>query len=106
MPINFLTIGHLTHDLIPDGFRLGGTVSFAAVTARRLGWLPGILTRVAPDGLFDGPTPTGAIDITGPADSPLAGVPIHLLPSTVSTTFMNLYRDGRRTQVIAARRVR
>ena len=103
MPINFLTIGHMTHDLIPDGFRLGGTVSFAAVTARRLGWQPGILTRVAPDGLFDGPTPTRAIDITGPADSPLAGIPIHLLPSTVSTTFMNLYRDGRRTQVIAAR---
>jgi 1D-myo-inositol 3-kinase len=103
LTINFLAIGHITHDLIPDGFRLGGTVSFAAVTARRLGWQPGILTRVAPDGLFDGPPPTQAVDVIAPDDSPLAGTPIHLLPSTVSTTFTNIYRGGQRTQVIAAR---
>ncbi len=46
--------------------------------------------------------PAGAVDIVAPNDSPLAGIPIHLLPSTVSTTFRNIYRDGRRTQVIEA----
>lgn len=102
MTINFLVIGHITHDLIPDGFRLGGTVSYAAVTARRLGWQPGILTRASPEGLLAGPPPAGAVDIIAPDDSPLAGIPIHLLPSPVSTTFRNIYREGRRTQVIEA----
>jgi len=34
----FLTIGHVTRDIHPDGtFSLGGTVTFAALTAYRLG---------------------------------------------------------------------
>jgi len=101
LPINFLAIGHITHDLTPDGFRFGGTVSFASVTARRLGWQPGILTRVAPEGLLQGPAPTEPVDVIAPDGSPLAGTPIHLLPSATSTTFTNIYRDGVRTQVVA-----
>ena len=101
MPINFLAIGHITHDLTPDGFRFGGTVSFASVTARRLGWQPGILTRVTPEGLLQGPAPTEPVDVIAPDGSPLAGTPIHLLPSATSTTFTNIYRDGVRTQVVA-----
>ena len=106
LSINFLTIGHVTHDLTPDGFRLGGTVSFAAITARRLGWQPGILTRVLADGLLTVRRPPSAVDIVAPDGSPLAGTPIHLLPSPVSTTFTNIYRDGQRTQVIAAGPIR
>ena len=102
MSINFLAIGPITHDLTADGFRFGGTVSFASVTARRLGWQPGILTRASAEGLLQGPAPTTPIDLIAPDDSPLAGIPIHLLPSSVTTTFMNIYRDGVRTQVIAA----
>jgi len=101
LPINFLAIGHITHDLTPDGFRFGGTVSFASVTARRLGWQPGILTRVTPEGLLQGPAPTEPVDVIAPDGSPLAGTPIHLLPSATSTTFTNIYRDGVRTQVVA-----
>jgi len=101
LSINFLAIGHITHDLTPDGFRFGGTVSFASVTARRLGWQPGILTRVAPAGLLQGPAPTEPVDVIAPDGSPLAGTPIHLLPSATSTTFTNIYRDGVRTQVVA-----
>jgi sugar/nucleoside kinase (ribokinase family) len=101
LPINFLTIGHITHDLTPDGFRFGGTVSFASVTARRLGWQPGILTRVAVDGLLQSPAPAEPVDVIAPDGSPLAGIPIHLLPSATSTTFMNIYREGVRTQVVA-----
>jgi sugar/nucleoside kinase (ribokinase family) len=102
LSINFLAIGPITHDLVPNGFRFGGTVSFASATARRLGWHPGILTRVAPDGLVHGPSPVGPVDVIGPDDSPLAGTPIHLLPSDTSTTFSNIYRNGVRTQVLAA----
>jgi 1D-myo-inositol 3-kinase len=102
LTINFLAIGHITHDLTPDGFRFGGTVSFASVTALRLGWQPGILTRVAPDGLLQGSAPTEPVDVIAPEGSPMAGIPIHLLPSSISTTFRNIYRDGVRTQVVAA----
>jgi len=103
LPINFLTIGHITHDLTPNGFRFGGTVSFASVTAHRLGWQPGILTRVSPKGLLPEmeTAPTAPVDVIAPDGSPLAGIPIHLLPSATSTTFMNIYHDGVRTQVIA-----
>ncbi len=102
MTVDFLAIGHITHDLTPDGFRLGGTVSYAAVTALRLGRHPGILTRGSANGLIAGAAPTAAVDLIVPAGSPLAGVAIHLLPSPVSTTFTNIYRDGRRTQIIQA----
>ena len=42
--IDILLIGHLTRDLIDNNpqssYRLGGTVSFAAITALRLGRQP------------------------------------------------------------------
>ncbi|MBV9614019.1 MAG: hypothetical protein JO031_01025, partial [Ktedonobacteraceae bacterium] len=42
----FLAIGHVARDLHPDGsFSPGGTVTFAALTASRLGLSAGIITR-------------------------------------------------------------
>ncbi len=42
----FLTIGHVTRDLHPDGsFSLGGTVTFAALTTYRLGLVAAMVTR-------------------------------------------------------------
>jgi sugar/nucleoside kinase (ribokinase family) len=43
-PVDYLIIGHLTRDLTPDGPRLGGTASYASLTARALGLRVGILT--------------------------------------------------------------
>jgi len=43
-PIDYLIIGHLTRDLLPNGTRLGGTAAYAALTARALGMRVGILT--------------------------------------------------------------
>ncbi len=43
-PIDYLVIGHLTRDLTPDGPRLGGTASYASLTARAMGLRVGILT--------------------------------------------------------------
>jgi len=103
LTVDFLVIGHITHDRTPDGFRLGGTVSYAAVTARRLGRHPAILTRGASNGLLmTTAEPDSPANVAALPGSPLEGVSIHLLPSPVSTTFVNLYRDGQRTQVIEA----
>lgn len=43
-PIDYLVIGHLTRDLLPNGSRLGGTAAYASLTARALGLRVGILT--------------------------------------------------------------
>lgn len=102
MPIDFLSIGHITHDRTPDGFRLGGTVSYAAVTARRLGHRPGILTRASTEGLRIVQAEEGVEVIAESPDGTLDGIAIHLLPSTVSTTFTNIYHGSERTQVIEA----
>ncbi len=104
LAIDFLAIGHITHDRTPDGFRLGGTVSFAAVTARRLGRQPGIISRGTPEGLSNGAEPSAAPAklLTGAPGSALAGIPIYLQPSEVSTRFVNIYRGGQRTQMIEA----
>jgi hypothetical protein len=101
--INFLTVGTLTRDTTPDGFRLGGTVSFAAVTARRLGWQPGVLTRASLDGLVPGePGADGLVRTTGLAGTALAGIPVYVESSPVTTTFTNIYGPEGRTQYITA----
>ncbi len=102
MPVDFLAIGHITHDRTPDGYRLGGTVSYAAVTASRLGHRPGILTRASTEGVTTITAPDGTEVVASSPEGILDGIPIHLLPSPVSTTFVNLYHDSQRTQVLEA----
>lgn len=104
MPIDFLAIGHITHDRTPEGFRLGGTVSYAAVTASRLGHQPGILTRASVEEITTLPGPNGIAVVAASPDGTLDGISIHLLPSPVSTTFTNIYHGtlSERTQVIEA----
>lgn len=86
MSIDFLAIGTVTRDIATadpstNDYVLGGTVSFAAVTAARLGRRPAVLTRAGDD-----------IDLSvlnGLAD-------LHILPCETTTTFANLYsQDGR-----------
>ena len=85
--IDLLLIGHVTRDLITADqqgpYRLGGTVSFAAVTALRLGRKPTILTRAAPD-----------LDLS---ELP-HGVDLRILPSPTTTTFANIYTPEGRIQ--------
>lgn len=50
--VDFLVIGHVCKDVTPAGFRLGGTVTYAALMARNLGARAGILTRASKD-LFE-----------------------------------------------------
>ena len=74
--VDILLIGHVTRDLVsadPNGpYRLGGTVSFAAITALRLGRQPTIVTRAAAD--------------TNLAELP-AAVDLRVLPSATTSTF-------------------
>ena len=86
-PIDILLIGNVTRDLIdPQDFsryRLGGTVTFAAVTAARLGRRPTIVTYAAPDTDFSVLPPN---------------TDLHLLPSATTTTFANIYTTHGRVQ--------
>src|SRR5688572_29339948 len=84
--VHYLIVGHVAKDLTPDGHTLGGTASFAALTARALGYTPGIVTAAATD-----------LPLT-----PLAGLPVARLDSPFSTTFENIYTPAGRTQYLRA----
>ncbi|MDQ2886098.1 MAG: PfkB family carbohydrate kinase [Chloroflexota bacterium] len=88
---DFLTIGHVTRDLYSDGtFSPGGTVTFAALTAYRLGLATGVVTRA--DAEMSAALPTL-----------LPSIALHVLPSGQTTTFANQYKEGFRTQYLYAR---
>ncbi len=48
-PIDYLIIGHITQDVVLDGFVPGGTASYSSLTARSFGLRVGILTSYAQD---------------------------------------------------------
>lgn len=86
---DFLAVGTITKDLLGNGkTTIGGTVTYAAVTAHNLGMRTGIVARA--DDTFD--------------LSPLRdrGIEILRLPAAQTTTFTNLYNNGRRLQYISA----
>ncbi len=72
-----------TTKLTPDQYRLGGTVTFAAITAQRLGRRPSVVTRAA-----------ATTDLTAMGD----GVDLVRLSSATSSTFANIYTPKGRVQ--------
>ena len=82
-PPDFVVIGHVVEDIAPEGWRLGGTATFAAIQALRLGLQVGVVTRVHPD---------------MPLQRLLPDVAIAGRPSTCTTTFENIYTGARRRQ--------
>ncbi len=85
-PLDYLAIGHLTKDLLAEGYAWGG-VAYAALTAKGLGRRVGVVTSAGPDmdrSLFE-------------------GIELLCLPSPVTTTFRNIYGEEGRTQFIYAR---
>jgi sugar/nucleoside kinase (ribokinase family) len=86
--IDFLVIGHLVQDVVPNGYIVGGTTTYSSITARNLGRRPGVVTRLAPDFVC----PEVLHDIT-----------VHRIPSAHTTTFHNIYRDGHRQQFLLSR---
>jgi sugar/nucleoside kinase (ribokinase family) len=95
MPPQLLVIGHAVQDILPPPdqgeeapWRLGGTASYAALLASRLGLRTAVLTAVAPD---------------LPLEEALPGAEIVRVPSTRSTRFHNDYTARGRVQRIPQR---
>jgi sugar/nucleoside kinase (ribokinase family) len=83
-PVDYLAIGHITSDISPLGAYMGGTVTYAALTARALGLRVGIVTS------FGGEAPP----------SELNDIPLINYPSDHSTTFENIKTTQGRIQFI------
>jgi sugar/nucleoside kinase (ribokinase family) len=79
----YLAIGHVAKDNIPGGAILGGTCGYAALTAYKLGQRTAAVTSYGPD---------------IPSLAALAGIDIEVVPHRQSTTFENVYLEGRRYQ--------
>lgn len=83
-PIDYLVIGHITRDLTSEGPRLGGTATYAALTAQVIGLRVGIVTSWAADLSL----------------GPLATIPVSNYFSDVTTTFENIRTEKGRIQII------
>lgn len=84
-PPDFVVVGHVVRDLTPGGWRLGGTVTFAAVQAQRLGASAGIVTHASLD-----------VEL----NDKLPGVAVAGDTSPVTTSFQNAYEGSSRTQCV------
>jgi hypothetical protein len=83
-PVEYLVIGHLTCDRTPGGLQLGGSATYAALTARALGLRVGIVTS------WGGEIPLEALD----------GIPVIAAPAEKSTTFENIPSGEGRIQYL------
>jgi sugar/nucleoside kinase (ribokinase family) len=83
-PVDYLIIGHITQDVTPDGNKLGGTASYASLTALAFGQRVGIVTACSPDLQLD----------------QLSGISIARKNSLHTSTFRNTYTPQGRIQYI------
>jgi len=83
-PLDYLVIGHITCDVLPDGLRLGGSAAYAALTARSLGLRVGVVTAWANE-----------IPLIG-----FEGIQVVSIPSEHATRFENIYSEQGRVQII------
>lgn len=89
-PVDYLVIGHVAHDLTPEGPRLGGTAAYSALTARALGLRVGIVTAAGPETSL----------------APLGDIPIISIESPNSTIFENIYTEHGRIQYLRGQATR
>ncbi len=83
--LDYLVIGHVTRDLVEDSFTLGGTVTYSSNTARALGIRVGVITST-----------NAELDLSKVFDDIL----VTRSESADTTTFENVYVDGRRRQIV------
>ena len=83
-PVDYLVIGHLTVDRTSTGPTLGGSVAYAALTARALGLRVGIVTAWGNE-----------IPLTA-----LGDIPVIAANAEHSTTFENIYTATGRIQYV------
>ena len=89
-PVDYLVIGHVAHDLTPEGPRLGGTAAYSALTARALGMRVGVVTASGPETSLETLNDTSVIALESPR----------------STTFENIYTEHGRVQYLRAQAAR
>ena len=82
MSPRFLVVGHVVQDVVPGGWRLGGTAAYAGLMAFRLGMEVAIVTSATC------------------LPSELEGLDVHIVPSPLNTRFRNIYEGGTRRQVV------
>lgn len=83
--IDYLVIGHVSQDVVPGGYKVGGTAAYAARTAHTLGCRTAVITSTAAD--YDlAPT--------------LPGIHIHRVLAPQTTIFNNVYTANGRFQTI------
>ena len=86
-PVDYLVMGHIAQDLTRDGFRLGGTAAYSALTTRAIGLRVGVITSANEK---TSKTSMKAFD----------GIPVISIPSEHSTTFENIYAESGRRQIL------
>ncbi len=84
--VEYLLLGHVTRDLLPNGARIGGAVTYAALTARILGRRPAVFTSCEKRFSL----------------SSLEGIPIARMDSKATTTFENRETPKGRVQYLRA----
>ncbi len=83
-PVDYLLIGHAAVDITPTGNQLGGTVSYAALTAKAMGLRVGMVTSAGND------APLYLLD----------GIQIVNIAAERSTTFENIKTEYGRRQTL------
>jgi len=81
-PVDYLIIGHITQDITPNGLVIGGTASYASLTAKAFGIKVGIVTSCRRD-----------LDLRQ-----LDGINIIQKDSPFTSTFENIYTPAGRIQ--------
>jgi len=85
----YLVIGHVTKDLLPDGtFRPGGTATYSGLTAASLGLCVGVVTSA---------------DASFPLFKDLPHIKVRCRFARCTTSFENIYLADKRQQYIRAR---
>jgi sugar/nucleoside kinase (ribokinase family) len=87
MTIDYVAVGHFTHDITPQGPIIGGAASYSSITVRNLGFHARVVTAVGKDFRQD--------------NSLLGGIDVNYRLSDSTTTFHNIYTpNGRRQQYL------
>ncbi len=85
MTLDYLCIGHVCQDIVPEGYALGGSASYSSIAAHFLGKKTGILTSFSDDFSFL---------------SSFQNITIHNKKTSQTTVFENVYHPTHRTQYI------
>jgi 1D-myo-inositol 3-kinase len=96
--VEYLTVGHICVDIFERRYILGGTASYAALTARKLGMQVGVLTSADFEPLI--------VDTLIGRDNmlePQTQIRVIRVPTQTTTCYVNEYDDTGRTQFLLGR---